>query len=206
MKKIIVLLALAALVMTGCQNKDTKENVQNENDKQSETSQTQTQDKVDKVDKAEEKDQETPGQKNPAAGLRIDSMSVKTYRGATLTESVFKDHKLTVLNLWADWCGPCVEEMPEFQKLYSKLKGENIQFLGLALDSDTNMVKNIQKKLKITYPLLKNNKVFDEITSKFDYIPVTLFINSEGQVLKTYIPGGTDEAGLEAAIKKALNE
>ncbi|MGD8293561.1 MAG: TlpA disulfide reductase family protein, partial [Desulfobacterales bacterium] len=46
------------------------------------------------------------------------------------------DHKgkIVLVNIWATWCPPCVEEMPSMEKLYQKFKGKNFEILAVSID------------------------------------------------------------------------
>ena len=56
--------------------------------------------------------------------------------------------RFTILNFWATWCAPCVEEMPMLSKFYNKTKMEGISVIGLAIDNEKN-VKEFLQKLKL---------------------------------------------------------
>ena len=61
--------------------------------------------------------------------------------------------KVLVINFWATWCPPCLEEIPHFIKLQDKYGDQGLQFLGIALE-DVDDVMNFANKLGINYPLL----------------------------------------------------
>ena len=50
--------------------------------------------------------------------------------GEEITNSIFAEKELTVVNIWGTFCAPCIEEMPELEELNKKY-GEQIQFLGI---------------------------------------------------------------------------
>lgn len=138
---------------------------------------------------------------NPIEGQDLSKIEMETYDGDKLSGDQFKENKITVLNLWATWCGPCIEEMPDFEEVYQNYKEKGVDFIGLALESDEEEVKAIKDQLNITYTLVKENDQLKAlISSHFDYVPVTLFIDSQGNVLATFIPGGTTENGLSQIL------
>lgn len=61
--------------------------------------------------------------------------------------------KVLIVNFWATWCPPCLEEMPEFVKIQSELGESGLQFLGVAID-DPNAVKDFLASTPINYPIL----------------------------------------------------
>jgi len=61
--------------------------------------------------------------------------------------------RYTILNFWATWCAPCVEEMPMLSKFYNKTKMDGISVIGLAIDNENN-VKEFLQKIRVDHHLL----------------------------------------------------
>jgi thiol-disulfide isomerase/thioredoxin len=61
--------------------------------------------------------------------------------------------KVLVVNFWATWCPPCLEEMPEFVKIQNELGTKGLQFLGVAID-DPASVAEFLKSTPVNYPIL----------------------------------------------------
>ena len=60
-----------------------------------------------------------------------------------------------LVNIWATWCPPCVEEMPSMEKLYRKLKGQNFEILAVSIDEPgLKAVAPFMKKSNLTFPAL----------------------------------------------------
>ncbi len=190
MKKVLMIVVVVSMLFVGCnQNKDNvKTNESESNDVGSEVEETTT-------------------ENNPVAGVEMSGIETEDYKGNSITDDTFKGKKLTVLNLWATWCGPCVEEMPDFEKVAVFYKDKEVQVIGLTIDSDEDEVKILKEKLGITYPLIKENEQLKTlITSHFDYVPVTLFIDSDGKIIESFIPGGTTEEQLTQKIEALIND
>lgn len=98
--------------------------------------------------------------------------------------------KTLVVNFWATWCHPCVEEMPELSALQNILTQKNIQIIGIGLDSASNIAE-FSQKYKITYPLYIGETPGMELSRKFGNqaggLPFTVLIGTNGQVKKTYL-------------------
>jgi len=63
--------------------------------------------------------------------------------------------KVVLLNIWATWCPPCVEEMPSMEKLYRELKNEGFEILAISVDvSGAETVIPFMKKHKLSFPAL----------------------------------------------------
>ena len=108
--------------------------------------------------------------------------------GKTWDESVFADHALTMINFWEPWCGPCVGEMPDLQKLQDAYADRGLLILGVYQTPD--MEADVDKVLAYTgvsYPILHYTEAFDPFQS--GYVPTTIFVDGEGRVI-----GEGDEA------------
>ena len=96
--------------------------------------------------------------------------------------------KVVILNFWATWCAPCVEEMPELSDLAQKwgkdLSGK-IQTIGLAIDSEVN-VDRFCKQMKVSYPLLVAGGAGTEVLRLFGNasgsLPFTALISPKGVI------------------------
>ena len=94
--------------------------------------------------------------------------------------------KIVVLNFWATWCPPCVEEMPSLVKMQSELK-DRVVVLAVSVDDDERSYHNFLKKnnvdlLTVRDPQQKSNELYG--TFKF---PETYIINRNGVVQRKFI-------------------
>ncbi|MCX7218555.1 MAG: TlpA disulfide reductase family protein [Burkholderiales bacterium] len=123
--------------------------------------------------------------------------SVQKLMSLTLTDSLGAPQKLSqwqgkilVVNFWATWCAPCVQEMPELSTLQTELGKNNVQLLGLGIDSPSN-IKDFAKKYAITYPLFSAGMEGTEIScllgNQAGGLPFTLLISTDGNIIKTYL-------------------
>ena len=105
--------------------------------------------------------------------------------GSTFSLTEQKD-KVILLNFWATWCGPCVEEMPAFEKLYQEY-GDQVAILAVNSMEDKGTVDRFIEEKGYTFPIAYDEK--GEIISKYptDGIPYTLVIGKDGTVKKIYI-------------------
>ena len=105
---------------------------------------------------------------------------------------ILPDHKVTMVNLWATWCGPCTEELPDLQKLSKEFEAQDCQIIGICLDyqegEDTTEVKKILEDAGVTYLNLLAPKEEVELLQISTY-PTTYFVNSEGRLLTMQLQG-----------------
>lgn len=107
-----------------------------------------------------------------------------------------------VINFWATWCKPCVEELPFFEKLITTTAGKPVKVLLVSMD----FPKDIQRKLVpfVQERNLQNNVValadldynewIDKVSTEWDgAIPFTLVYNKKGRLLKSGEMSGYDE-------------
>jgi thiol-disulfide isomerase/thioredoxin len=107
--------------------------------------------------------------------------------------------KPLVVNFWADWCPPCVGELPEFQAVYNEHHGE-FEILGIAAESSKD-AEGFVKQNGYTWTFGRAAGGFDAYQVRG--IPTTLFVNSDGYVIDQVV-GGMDRATFEAKLAKIL--
>ena len=98
--------------------------------------------------------------------------------------------KALIVNFWAPWCGPCVKEMPELSELAVANAANNINVIGIGIDSPANIAK-FAADLKVSYPLYVAGLSGTELARQFGNtnggLPYTVLIGADGQVKKTYL-------------------
>ena len=119
---------------------------------------------------------------------------------------------LYVLNFWATWCGPCVEELPSFEKLNQAYSGQKVKVVLISTDFKRNVEKSVKpfvqrKNLKSEVVFIDepnpNNYVNLVDTTWSGAIPATLIVSKRKSVSLFFEKKLTYEE-LEAAVKKAL--
>ena len=120
------------------------------------------------------------------------------------------DSKLLVINFWATWCKPCVNELPHFNKTHSEYKDKGLEMWLVSLDFENQMESRVipflkENNLNPEVFILKQegNSWIDEVSTSWSgAIPATLMINKEGRHF--YEQEFTYEQ-LENTIKEHLN-
>lgn len=110
------------------------------------------------------------------------NFKTKTIDGDSISFSEFSDAKVVMINFWEPWCGPCVGEMPDLEKLYEKYKDEGFVIIGAFSDtSDINSAKKVVKDCNITYPIIQVNDDLNKYEQP--YVPSTIFVDGNGNIL-----------------------
>lgn len=142
-----------------------------------------------------------PTETTEAKAKASPSLRVTTIDGKTF-DLADQRGKWTVVNFWATWCGPCLEEMPELSALDAMR--EHIVVVGLAYEDTTvEEMRAFLEKRPVVYPIA----LLDVYNPPADFdpprgLPMTVLIGPDGKVTKT-ITGPVTAHDLEAAIAAA---
>lgn len=108
------------------------------------------------------------------------------------SEDLFAGHPVTMLNLWATWCGPCINELPELDRINKELAEQNCQIIGIVTDADKDEKlkkgKELLEKQGATYT---NLAAFDGLGDMLpqDSWPTSYFVDENGTLLGEPISG-----------------
>ena len=88
------------------------------------------------VQESSETEGQQDGTESSAADAgNIGEFSVQDINGETYTQEMFADYDLTMVNIFATWCSPCVGEIPDLQKLWEEMEGKGVGVVGIVLDA-----------------------------------------------------------------------
>lgn len=111
--------------------------------------------------------------------------------------------KVLVVNFWASWCAPCVEEMPAFSRLQGQFAAQGVQFVGIGIDDVDNMRTFVNSR-PVSYPLLAATPAISETPGvQVKGLPYTLVISRDGRLEMSRL-GRLDEARLEPILRRLL--
>ena len=135
-----------------------------------------------------------------------------TTEGETLSEDVFANSKLTMVNVWATFCGPCINEMPDLGVIAGAYDAADFQLIGIIADTmegDADMLaeaKAIIEETGADYPhLLLNEELYMNLVGASDSVPTTYFFNQDGELLG-YVVGAKSQEAWEGIIDGLLEE
>jgi thiol-disulfide isomerase/thioredoxin len=95
-----------------------------------------------------------------------------------------------LLNVWASWCGPCVEEMPELQRFSARQAANGVQVVGIALD-DPASVRAFLQRVAVAYPILVDapgpRDAGVRLGNRAGVLPYSVLVSADGRLLKQHI-------------------
>jgi len=137
-------------------------------------------------------------------GDKAPDFSVLTDSGITVTPESFGG-KVLVLNFWASWCPPCLEEMPSLNQFHEALKDEGVVVLGVSVDEDASAYQRVIEQTGISFltALDPTSKISAEYgTYRF---PETYVIDSRGKVVQKIIGAAIwNDERMESYIRSLL--
>lgn len=129
------------------------------------------------------------GQPADAAIEQLFAMELTGPGGEPKPMSQFRNKRL-VVNFWATWCPPCVEEMPELSGMATEFAERKVEFVGIAIDQPANVAKFLQK-VPVSYPIVIAGSaglgMVTALGNPQGGLPFTLVLDADGSVLERYL-------------------
>ncbi|MDR1832804.1 MAG: TlpA family protein disulfide reductase [Fusobacteriaceae bacterium] len=148
------------------------------------------------------------------AGEKFPEFTAKTLDGGTFTRADFAKHKVTLLNVWGTFCPPCLEEMPHLGEISREYADRDFAVVGLVIDTlkengdldeaQVQKAREIVGKTKADYThMLPATELFPWL-GNIQFIPDTVFVDSEGKVIGKHLIGSASKADWKAKIEEVL--
>lgn len=147
---------------------------------------------------------------DPAKATRVQiGQEAPVFEVATLDGQTFslkeQRGKVVLVNFFATWCGPCLQEMPHLEKeIWQKYKDKKFAMISLGREHSDDELKPFRQKNKFTFPMAGDTK--REVFSRYAdaYIPRTLLIDSNGRVIAHVI--GYNEKEFQSLVETLATE
>jgi len=132
------------------------------------------------------------------------ALTLKDMNGVSVNLADFKGKPL-LINFWATWCPPCLEEIPFLVELADKYRDDGLVILGISTDDTPEQIKPYATELKMNYPVLVglDQPDVERAFGAMWAIPVTIFVKKDGNVCKKHQGTQTKEF-FESHIKALL--
>lgn len=147
------------------------------------------------------------------AAIQAGASALRIVDGPALKQAVkAQKGKVVVLNVWATWCSPCVEEFPSLVKLDSNYRSKNVVVLAASVDepSDRQKVTEFLTEQKVVFPVYLRSKgemepFVQPVDKKWDGgVPITYVFSRSGKLVGKPLLGKQTYEKLEAVVNKAL--
>jgi len=137
----------------------------------------------------------------------VNDFELKDIENNTRTYNELKGEKLTLIDFWATWCGPCNKAIPELNKIYASYKSKGVEIIGINCDGPRSVSKvgPLSKSLQIQYPILID--INSELKTELNImgLPTLTIVNSKGKIVwihEGFVSG--DEEIIISEIEKYL--
>ena len=125
----------------------------------------------------------------------VPNFSWKDSSGKTIDFDSFRG-KVTLINFWATWCGPCKHELPDLVQISKDFADKNVKLLGISTDRGADAASAVASFVQehgIPYQNLISNEQLEEAFGNIPAIPTSFLIDSNGKIVQTYVGGRTKE-------------
>ena len=143
------------------------------------------------------------------AAKTFPKFSSQDIEGQGVTSGIFIGEKLTMVNVWATWCPPCVQEMPGLGNLARSMP-ERTQLVGLLLDSGNPgailKAQSIITAARADFSQICVSEEMSPFLKTVKAIPTTFFVDSRGRIAAAPIVGARSEQQYRAEIEKTLKK
>lgn len=190
---LILACALLSAVSSGCAKKDTEE-------------------KAPVAETAASEEKETGTGLQPfSAPFSFETVSLE---GEKVSSDILSDSRLTMINVWATYCNPCLNEMPGLGELVLEYKPEDFQLIGIVSDvlegTGEEGLEQVRELVEATDAasythLLLSESLYEGLLSDVSAVPTTFFVNADGKILDTVV-GAMEKDDWKEKIDELLEE
>ena len=146
----------------------------------------------------------------------ISNLKAKTIDDKDFTQNDFAKYDLTLVNVFATWCTPCVREIPELEKLHQEMKDKGVNVVGVVFDTVDEGGENkdiieraklIKEKTKATYDFVKPDSTYlNGRLIGIQGFPETFFVDKNGNIVGETVVGSRDFNGWKTIVEKELKD
>ena len=163
---------------------------------------------------------------NPAPGQSVEpqeaqagilsSFTATGLDGGALDQTMLEGYDLTMVNVWATFCGPCLREMPDLGELAAEYADRGVQIVGMVsdvLDRDGTpsedqlaTARDIVESTGADYPHIVPGEDLFGLLGQISAVPTTFFVNSAGEQVGYAVSGAREKADWITIIDAALED
>ena len=128
-------------------------------------------------------------------GQPAPDFALKSSTGENLRLSEYRGD-VVLINFWATWCGPCRQEMPLLDQLYTRYQRVGFNLLAVNIDDDSQRAMSMIRELGVSFPVLFDSQKVVSKLYDVNAMPVTVLVDRNGHVRHVhegYKPGYEDK-------------
>lgn len=175
-KKMLLFCTLSAVLLCGCAGADMEKK--------------ETGSAVQEIEETE--NTSDPEEKDSSVAVVFEGRDME---GNPVSSDIFSRSSVTMINVWATYCSPCLSEMPELGELAQEYDPEDFQIIGIVSNvpegADAEKIELVEVLIEQTfadYPhLLLNQSLSDGLLADVTAVPTTFFFDKEGKILDTVV-------------------
>ena len=128
--------------------------------------------------------------------------------GSSANQSLLNNYKLTMINVWATYCNPCITEIPEISSVYSQVKSKGVNIIGVAKDGpgNTAAIQKIVDDTGASYKMYipSASMLNSSFMSKVTFVPTTFFADGDGNLVGEPVSGTRTASAWQKIINERL--
>ena len=145
----------------------------------------------------------------------LGEFAMQDITGTTYTREMFQDYELTMINIFTTWCTPCINEIPDLEKLHGEMSGQGVNIVGIVLDAadgrggtDEEAVekaKLLAERTGASYPfLIPDAGGLNGRLHGIQAVPETFFVDKNGNLTGGTYTGSNSLEGWKQVIETEL--
>lgn len=150
--------------------------------------------------------QQTAADEEPVFG----EFETRTLDGNGADQEIFSQSDLTMVNVWATFCGPCISEMPDLGEISRSYDSSKFQIVGLisdVMEPEDESALEIVESTKADYThLIASEDLMNGILRKINVVPTTIFVDRDGVQVGGVYTGSKSQSSWEHIIEQHLEE
>ncbi len=133
-----------------------------------------------------------------------------TQSGEEITQSIFENADITMVNIWGTFCNPCIEEMPYLAEISKEYEQKGLQVVGIISDVIEPNDATAQEIITLTGADYTHIVLSEDLYNNFLYqiqsIPTTIFVDKNGNWVGDVVIGARDKQQWTAIVEEILKE
>lgn len=168
------------------------------------------------TESAETEDTADGAAENQPKGF-FEEFTMEDLDGNPVNQEIFRDYDLTMVNIWATFCGPCITEMPDLGELHRTWSEKGVQVVGLCtdvvnidgtlIDEQMETARLIVEETGADYlHLIPAGEVAARLLPQIQVVPTTVFVDKDGKQVTSIVTGSRSLESWEEMIEELLKE